>query len=164
MVQEKYITIRELQGWEQELRGRWKRILIFFLLAPCLKAPPLEVIQLPAEEAAIAPGLPAVEVPPLSRIRLSPETFQKLLALTTALGDVGLPKESFGFLITAGSLVAQAENRECVMDVGGVGFAELSRELAQRLQEMGKPELPVQIVDDGAGRLRLYISPPLKGE
>ncbi len=117
-----------------------------------------------AREAAIAPGLPAVEVQPLSRIRLSPETFQKLLTLTTALGNVGLPKESFGFLLTAGSLVAQAENRECVMEVGGVGFAELSRELAQRLQEMGESELPVQIVDDGAGKLRLYISPPLKGE
>jgi putative methionine-R-sulfoxide reductase with GAF domain len=114
-----------------------------------------------AKEVAIAPELPAVEVQPPSRIKLYPGTFQKLLTLTTALGNVGLSKEGFGFSLTAGSFVAQEENRECVLDVGGIGFTQLSRELAQRLQELGEGELPVQIIDNGSGKLKLYISPPL---
>lgn len=78
-------------------------------------------------------------------------------ALAAALEDVGSADEGFGFLVLYGAYAPQ-ERKGCEFRVAGMGLAQLSRGLAKWFNQAGRPDFPLQVIDDGAGELKVLLS------
>ncbi len=88
---------------------------------------------------------------------LLPGRFKKVATLTAALEEMGVAGEDFGFMVTFGSLVTE-EDRDSAFSVSGVGLAELSHHLSRWFEEAGRSDFPLQVIDEGLGKLKIFIS------
>jgi len=111
--------------------------------APVVEEAPPEI----AEAVAPATAMPG----------LLPAGLKKVATLTAALEEMGVAGEDFGFMVTFGSLVAE-EDRDSAFSVSGVGLAELSHHLSRWFEEAGRSDFPLQVIDEGLGELKIFIS------
>lgn len=111
--------------------------------APVVEEAPPEI----AEAVAPATAMPG----------LGSGTFNKVATLTAALEEMGVVREDFGFTVTFGSLVTE-EDRDSAFSVSGVGLAELSHHLSRWFKEAGRSDFPLQVIDEGLGELKIFIS------
>jgi hypothetical protein len=119
----------------------------------------------PAQEGiAEAPGVaPAAKAPTEAALILARAFGREDLAgqvsiVTAALTEVGAPRDEFGLLLKVGSLVPKAQAGASEFTVTGLGLAEMSHGLSRWLKEAGKTDIPLQVIDDGSGKIKVLIS------
>jgi len=78
--------------------------------------------------------------------------------VTAALTELGVPKDEFGLMLRIGSLVPKAQAGASEFTVTGLGLSELSHGLSRWLKETDKTDIPLQVIDDGSGKIKLLIS------
>ena len=76
--------------------------------------------------------------------------------LTTALEEIGVEDDAFGFLLRYGKYAPTGRTSEFI--VAGLGLGELSNRLTTWLEAQGPTEYQVQVVDDGSGELTIYLA------
>ncbi|MBI2846203.1 MAG: hypothetical protein HYX86_06640 [Chloroflexi bacterium] len=83
---------------------------------------------------------------------------RRLAILTAALEDLGVSRQDgFGFKLAFGHCVSDGD-RQSEFTVEGLGLAALSRYLAQWFRDNEKGDFPLQVVDEGLGELKIFIS------
>jgi len=113
-----------------------------------------------AEAPAVAPAAKA----PTEAARILARAFGRedlagqVSIVTAALTEVGAPRDEFGLLLRVGSLVPKAQAGASEFTVTGLGLAEMSRGLSRWLKEVGKTDIPLQVIDDGSGKIKVLIS------
>ncbi|MCJ7501432.1 MAG: hypothetical protein MUP80_00010, partial [Acidobacteriia bacterium] len=75
--------------------------------------------------------------------------------LATALEEIGVEDDSFGFLLRYGKYAPTGRTSEFI--VAGLGLGDLSKRLTTWLEAQGPTEYQVQVVDDGSGELTIYL-------
>lgn len=75
--------------------------------------------------------------------------------LVAALEDLASARSGFSFQLTYRPLEAGSRQTEAVVE--GIGLAQLSRYLAQWFKYSGELEVPLQVVDEGSGKLRILV-------
>ena len=76
--------------------------------------------------------------------------------LATALEEIGIEDDSFGFLLRYGKYAPTGRTSEFI--VAGLGLGDLSKRLTTWLEAQGPTEHQVQVVDDGSGELTIYLA------
>jgi hypothetical protein len=76
--------------------------------------------------------------------------------LATALEEIGVEEESFGFLLRYGKYAPTGRTSEFI--VAGLGLGDLSKRLTTWLEAQGPTEHQVQVVDAGSGELTVYLA------
>jgi len=114
------------------------------------------VKEAPVVEEA-APKMAEAAAPVTAMPGLLPGRFKKVATLTAALEEMGAGGEDFGFMVTFGSLVTE-EDRDSAFSVSGVGLAELSHHLSRWFEEAGRSDFPLQVIDEGLEKLKIFIS------
>lgn len=104
-----------------------------------------------------APEIAETVAPVTAMPGLVSDGFKKVATLTAALEEMGVAREDFGFTVTFGSLVSE-EDRDSAFSVSGVGLAELSHHLTKWFEQVGRSDFPLQVIDEGSGELRIFIS------
>lgn len=119
----------------------------------------------PAQEGiAEVPGVaPAAKAPTEAALILARAFGREDLAgqvsiVTAALTEVGAPRDEFGLLLKVGSLVPKARAGASEFTVTGLGLTEMSHGLSRWLKEAGKTDIPLQVIDDGSGKIKVLIS------
>ena len=75
--------------------------------------------------------------------------------LATALEEIGVEEESFGFLLRYGKYAPTGRSSEFI--VAGLGLGDLSKRLTTWLEAQGPTDYQVQVVDNGSGELTIYL-------
>ena len=117
---------------------------------------PEAIKKAPVVEEA-APEIAEAVAPGSAMPGLVSGTFNKVATLTAALEEMGVAREDFGFTVTFGSLVTE-EDRDSVFSVSGIGLSELSHHLSRWFEEAGRSDFPLQVIDEGSGKLKIFIS------
>jgi hypothetical protein len=138
---------------------------------PATQAPaeePAAAIAGPArsaeEEASEAPGVPAAAKPPTEAARILARAFARedlaaqVSIVTAALTELGAPKDEFGLILKVGSPVPKARAGASEFTITGLGLAEMSHGLARWLKQTGKTDIPLQVIDEGSGKIKVLIS------
>jgi hypothetical protein len=119
----------------------------------------------PAQEGiAEAPGVaPAAKAPTEAALILARAFGREDLAgqvsiVTAALTEAGAPRDEFGLLLKVGSLAPKAQAGASEFTVTGLGLTEMSHGLSRWLKEAGKTDIPLQVIDDGSGKIKVLIS------
>ncbi len=113
--------------------------------------------------ASDAPAAPSTEAP-TEAARILAKAFGRedlagqLSIVTAALTEVGAPRDEFGLVLKVGSLAPKAQAGASEFTVTGLGLAELSRGLSRWLKEADKTDVPLQVIDDGSGKIKVLIS------
>ena len=76
--------------------------------------------------------------------------------LATALEEIGVEDDGFGFLLRYGKYAPTGRTSEFI--VAGLGLGDLSNRLTTWLEAQGPTEYQVQVVDDGSGELTIYLA------
>ena len=125
---------------------------------------PAEAIASSAErEQGMGTDTPAAEAP-TEAARILAKAFGRedlagqLSIVTAALTEVGAPRDEFGLLLKVGSLAPKAQAGASEFTVKGIGLAELSHGLSRWLKEVDKTDIPLQVIDDGSGKIKVLIS------
>ena len=147
------------KGWgrEAKLEGL-KEALVVEEAAPEMA----KVLERPSQGIQIAESLPPAKgTPTAAPVTATPglvsDGLKKVTTLTAALEEMGVDRENFGFTVTFGSLVSE-EDHDSVFSVSGVGLAELSHHLAKWFEQVGRSDFPLQVIDEGSGELKIFIS------
>ncbi len=131
-------------------------------------APVKEGLQAPVIEEEPEVDYPAVVVEPeeveivtpaATILREMARPYREITTLTAALEDLGaIKQDGFGFVLRFGS-AAEDEERESEFEVTGTGLVELSKHLVKWFGEAKDiEEIPLQVIDEGSGELRIFIS------
>ncbi len=133
----------------------------------------------PAEEPAVAiasatmreqgtasdvPAAPTAAEAPTEAARILAKAFGRedlagqLSIVTAALTEVGAPRDEFGLVLKVGSLAPKAQAGASEFTVKGLGLAELSHGLSRWLKEVDKTDVPLQVIDDGSGKIKVLLS------
>ncbi|MFQ5812379.1 MAG: hypothetical protein ACE5I2_04200 [Anaerolineae bacterium] len=78
--------------------------------------------------------------------------------VTAALTELGAPKDEFGLMLRVGSRAPRAQAGASEFTVTGLGLTELSHGLSRWLKDAGKTDIPLQVIDDGSGKIKVLIS------
>ncbi len=114
--------------------------------------------------AADVPAAPPAAEAPTEAARLLAKAFGRedlagqLSIVTAALTEVGAPRDEFGLVLKVGSLAPKAQAGASEFTVKGLGLAELSHGLSRWLKEVDKTDVPLQVIDDGSGKIKVLIS------
>lgn len=129
---------------------------------------PAAAIASPAEReqgtATDTPAAPPAAEAPTEAARIIAKAFGRedlagqLSIVTAALTEVGAPKDEFGLVLKVGSLAPKAQAGASEFTVTGMGLAELSHGLSRWLKEVDKTDVPLQVIDDGSGKIKVLIS------
>jgi hypothetical protein len=117
--------------------------------------------QTVAQETPGAP--PAARAPTEAALLLARAAGRQDLAgqlpvVTAALTELGAPRDEFGLVLRVGSLAPRKQARTSEFTVTGLGLTELSRGLSRWLREADKTDVPLQVIDDGSGKIKVLIS------
>ncbi|KKM75023.1 hypothetical protein LCGC14_1394430 [marine sediment metagenome] len=116
------------------------------------------------EGVAEAPAVPSAAMAPTEAARILAKAFGRedlaaqVSIVTAAMTELGAPKDEFGLMLRIGSLVPKARAGASEFTVTGLGLAELSRGLSRWLKEAGNTDIPLQVIDDGSGKITVLIS------
>ena len=117
--------------------------------------------DVPATDVPAAP--PAAEAP-TEAARILAKAFGRedlagqLSIVTAALTEVGAPRDEFGLVLKVGSMAPKTQAGASEFTVTGLGLAELSHGLTRWLKEVDKTDVPLQVIDDGSGKIKVLIS------
>jgi len=118
-------------------------------------------------EQAVAPetsGVPPAAKAPTEAALILARAFGRqdlagqLPVVTAALTELGAPRDEFGLVLKVGSLAPRAQARASEFTVTGLGLTELSHGLSRWLKEADKTDVPLQVIDDGSGKIKVLIS------
>jgi len=118
-------------------------------------------------EQAMAPetsGVPPAAKAPTEAALILARAFGRqdlagqLPVVTAALTELGAPRDEFGLVLKVGSLAPRAQARTSEFTVTGLGLTELSHGLSRWLKEADKTDVPLQVIDDGSGKIKVLIS------
>ena len=129
--------------------------------APAAIAGPTQHAQAGVSEA---PGVPSAAKVPTEAARILSRAFGRedltgqLPIITAALTELGASKDAFGLMLRVGSPAPGAQARASEITVTGLGLTELSHGLSRWLKEVGKTDVPLQVIDDGSGKIKVLIS------
>ena len=114
-----------------------------------------------ATDAPVPP--PAAEAP-TEAARILAKAFGRedlagqLSIVTAALTEVGAPRDEFGLVLKVGSMAPKTQAGGSEFTVTGLGLAELSHGLSRWLKEVDKTDVPLQVIDDGSGKIKVLLS------
>ena len=116
-----------------------------------------EVSEAPGVQVAAAKA-PTEAARILSRAFGREDLADQLPIITAALTELGASKDKFSLMLRVGSLAPRAQARASELTITGLGLTELSHGLSRWLEEVGKTDVPLQVIDDGSGKIKVLIS------
>jgi hypothetical protein len=114
--------------------------------------------------ATDTPATPPAAEAPTEAARILAKAFGRedlagqLSIVTAALTEVGAPRDEFGLVLKVGSMAPKTQAGASEFTVTGLGLAELSHGLSRWLKEVDKTDVPLQVIDDGSGKIKVLIS------
>ncbi|MCH7999115.1 MAG: hypothetical protein IIA91_06510 [Chloroflexi bacterium] len=114
--------------------------------------------------ATDVPAAPPAAAAPTEAARILAKAFGRedlagqLSIVTAALTEVGAPRDEFGLVLKVGSMAPKTRAGASEFTVKGLGLAELSHGLSRWLKEVDKTDVPLQVIDDGSGKIKVLIS------
>ena len=67
-------------------------------------------------------------------------------------------RDEYGLIFNVGSPLPNLRAGASEFTITGLGLAEISHGLSRWLKEAGKTDVPLQVIDDGSGKIKVLIS------